>query len=176
MSIRMIPLAALLLTGCNSSDDGGFSNQGTYNVNDYLSETDTGSADDEDTEETVPEGTPVIDTLTVSMEEDYAGYNLAIVINADYTDDDDNVDGGYIRCTYEVDSGNSQYCATQDADGNDLSSGLIPIDGLNAYDSGGSVEIGFGADSYDDDQTFYIEVSVVDTDGNESDTIGATAK
>jgi hypothetical protein len=175
MSIRMLPLTSLLLAGCTDIEGDGFSNQGTYNVNDYLSETDTGSADD-DSEETVPEGTPVIETLSVSKEEDYAGYSLAIVINAAYLDDDDNVDGGYIRCTYDVDGGNSKSCATQDSEGNTLSGGLVPIDGLNAYASGSSVEIGFGADIYDSDQSFYVEVSVVDTDGNESEIVGANAQ
>ncbi|MDG1479904.1 MAG: hypothetical protein P8R54_09945 [Myxococcota bacterium] len=175
MPIRMIPLASLLLAGCTAIEGSSFSNQGTYNVNDYLSETDTGSADD-DSEEAVPEGTPVIEVLSVSKEEDYAGYSLAIVINATYLDDDDNVDGGYIRCTYDVDGGNSNSCAAQDAEGNTLSGGLIPIDGLNAYASNGSVEIGFGADIYDSDQSFYVEVSVIDVDGNESETIGSNAK
>lgn len=175
MSIRMIPLASLLLAGCISTEGSSFSNQGTYNVNDYLTETDTGSADD-DSEETVPEGTPVIETLSVSKQEDYAGYSLAIVVSAAYLDDDENVNGGSIRCSYEVDGGNSKSCALQDAEGNALSGGLVPIDGLNAYDSNGSVEIGFGADIYDSDQSFYVEVSLIDVDGNESETIGSNAK
>ncbi|MFT5682014.1 MAG: hypothetical protein ACI8RZ_002932 [Myxococcota bacterium] len=174
MSIRMIPLAGLLLTGCNGTDNGGFSNGGTYNVNDYLSETDTGTADD-DTEDTVPEGTPDIGSFVATIDNDYPGYDFVFALEVAYTDDDDNVDGGYLWCQFEVDGGNAQDCSEQDADGNDIVDGKLPIS-LNPYDDNSTIYAYLDPGIYDEDQSFYFEVALVDTDGNTSTTMGVAVQ
>jgi len=168
MPTRLFPLIGLLI-GCNGSNGSGFSNEGTYNVNDFLSESDTGSFDTEDTGDTVPEGTPVIDNFTATIDDDYPGYDFVFALAATYSDDDDNVDGGYLRCVIEVDSGNSQYCINDDT----YEEGKLPIDGLNPFDESGTIYVYLDPGTYDEDQTFYFEVSLIDTDGNESATVGA---
>lgn len=169
MTIRMLPLVGMTLTGCTVvSDNSGFSSGGNYNVNDYLSETDTGlSGSEEETE--LPEGTPVIDSFIASFDDDYPGYDFVLALEITYTDSDDNVDGGYLRCIIEVDGGNSNNCISEQADG-------LLIDGLNPFVDGNAVYAFLDPGTYDEDQSFYFEVALIDTDGNESETAGAAIK
>ena len=168
MSTTHALLACVLLVGCTADDSSGFSSGGSYSVNDFLAETDTGSSD-EDTEDTVPEGPPVIDTCAARIDNDYPGYDFVFALEVSYTDDDDNVDEGYLRCTIEVDGGSSQYCITGDG----YNDGKLPIDGLNPYNDNSTVYLYLDPGTYDEDQSFYFEVSLIDTDSNESDTAGA---
>ena len=169
MITSMLPVVGVLLSGCTvMSENSGFSSGGSYNVNDYLSETDTGLSDSEE-EEDVPEGTPVIDSFNATFDNDYPGYDFVLALQVTYTDSDDNVDGGYLRCTIEVDGGNSNTCISEKADG-------LPIDGLNPYIDNGVVYAFLDPGTYGEDQAFYFEVSLIDTDGNESEPAGAAIK
>jgi hypothetical protein len=173
MSIRTLSLAGLLITGCNGTDEGGFSSGGSYSVNDFLEESDTGSSDDSD--DTVPEGTPVIDAFSASIDDDYPGYDFVLALEVTYSDDDDNVDGGYLWCQIEVDGGNSQDCAEQDAEGEDIVDGQLPI-GLNPFDDSGVIYAYLDPGTYDEDQSFYFEVALIDTDGNTSEIAGVAVQ
>ena len=169
MIISMLPVVGALMTGCTvTSENSGFSSGGNYNVNDYLSETDTGLSDSEEEDE-VPEGTPVIESFSATFDNNYPGYDFVLALKVSYTDSDDNVDGGYLRCIIEVDGGSSSNCISEKADG-------LPIDGLNPFVDGDAVYAYLDPGTYDEDQSFYFEVSLIDTDGNESETAGAAIK
>jgi hypothetical protein len=163
----MLPVVGVLMTGCTAtSDNSGFSSGGNYNVNDYLSETDTGLSDSEEESE-LPEGTPVIESFSATFDDDYPGYDFVFALEVTYTDSDENVDGGYLRCAIEVDGGNTSSCISEMPEG-------LPIDGLNPFTDGGVVYLYLDPGTYDEDQAFYFEVALVDTDGNESATAGAS--
>ena len=171
----MVLLTTLLLTGCSTEDESAFSSGGQYNVHDFI-EVDTGSSDTKDTADTLPEGTPSITSMSAVLEPDYAGFELALLVSVKYTDSDENVDGGFFRCLFEVDGGNEAYCATEDAGGNALNNGEIPIDGYNAVEDNGTVELSFDASAYEDATSIRVTAVLIDADGNESTELQVAAK
>ncbi len=164
-------LPVLLMLGCKSDENGGFSYNGANEINDWLGDTQTGGSGGSGDDTGWEDGVPYISQFAVYIDNDYPGYDFVFAFQVAFTDTDDNVDGGYLKCSIEVDGGDTEPCTEDDS----IEDGKLPIDGLNPFIEDGVVYLYLDPGIYNEDQEFYFEVSLFDTDDNESNTSGVAA-
>lgn len=168
---RALYLTMLIgICACAADNSSGFSATGSYNVDDELGEDLTGevSDDTEDTEDTsdteVSEDAPTIEEASAEIE---TTGTAAVLLSLGYTDPQEDVEDGVIVCKLSIDGASLTNCLG--SDGNQ-----IPIDGTYARIDDGTVESRLAL-TLDGDE-FYFELALVDSAGNQSETIGIYAE